>query len=257
MDNAQLAEAIERYVRPDTFPVAARIWPQDAPLPEKARRPKEDLGARITICQGVSIARRYGWTLAIDTADLSCPIAQVAFGFKPALDFYTQGGLAHGMYTETAEAGARTEAAVPKLPPEERGVVVVGPLARAAFTPDAVVVYGNSAQVMVLVAAALWKRGGELVSRFSARADCADLLIRAVREREPQVILPCYGDRVFGQTQDHEMAFSFPFDRAEEIVAGLQGTHKGGVRYPIPHFLRYEAHFPETYQKLSRMWDEG
>lgn len=257
MENSELAQALEKYVRPDTFPVCARIWPKDEPLPERVRRPEEDLGARITICQGVSIARRYGWTIALDTHDLSCPIAQVAFGFKPPVDFYTQGGLTHEMYTETAEAGARTEAAVPKLPQEDSGTVVVGPLARATFTPDAVIVYGNSAQVMVLVAAALYKRGGELVSRFSARADCADLIVRAIREREPQVILPCYGDRVFGQTQDHEMAFTFPHDRAGEIAAGLAGTYKGGVRYPIPHYLRYEADFPGSYKKLARMWEES
>ncbi|MBX6351136.1 MAG: DUF169 domain-containing protein [Clostridia bacterium] len=256
MEPAELAQTIERYVRPDTFPVAARIWPREEPLPERTRRPAEDLGARITICQAVSMARRYGWSLAVDTQDLSCPIAQVAFGFKPALDFYRQGGLTHGMYTETAEAGARTEEAVPKLAPEESGLVVVAPLARARFSPQAVVVYGNSAQVMVLVAAALYKRGGDLVSRFSARADCADIVIRAIREREPQVVLPCYGDRVFGQTQDHEMAFTFPMERADEIAAGLEGTYRGGVRYPIPHYLRYEADFPESYKKLARMWEE-
>jgi hypothetical protein len=29
----------------------------------------------------------------------------------------------------------------------------------------------------------------------------------------------------------------------------LEGTHKGGVRYPIPSFLRYTGEFPEHYKK--------
>jgi len=50
---------------------------------------------------------------------------------------------------------------------------------------------------------------------------------------KPKVILPCTGDRVFGMAQDNEMAFAFPWSCAHEIIEGLEGTHKGGTRYPI------------------------
>jgi hypothetical protein len=46
------------------------------------------------------------------------------------------------------------------------------------------------------------------------------------------------------------MAFSIPADRMEEIIEGLEGTQKGGVRYPIPSFLRYTGEFPEHYTKV-------
>jgi hypothetical protein len=75
-----------------------------------------------------------------------------------------------------------------------------------------------------------------------------------MQTRECQVILPCYGDRIFAQTEDAEMAFTIPQGRIAEVVAGLQGTHKGGVRYPIPSFLRYQAVFPEKYMKLEELW---
>lgn len=130
------------------------------------------------------------------------------------------------------------------------------PLERASVDPDVVVIYGNSAQVMRLVAGMLYKRGGSIPSTFSSRADCADIAIKPLQTGEPQVIVPCYGDRLFAQTQDHEMAFSFHYRDAEELVAGLAGTQKGGVRYPIPSYLRYQAEFPPTYQKLSHMFAE-
>jgi uncharacterized protein (DUF169 family) len=38
-----------------------------------------------------------------------------------------------------------------KYAPGEAGAVVVGPLSRIDFEPDTVVVYGNSAQAMMLV----------------------------------------------------------------------------------------------------------
>lgn len=253
---AQVAPLIDQHLRTETFPVAIRVVRPGEPLPAKVRRPWKEMGIRISICQGISMSRRYGWAIGMGDEDLSCPIAQIAFGFEPAIPFYTEGNLATGMYVETCGQGAATEQAVPKFTPDEAGLVVVAPLSRCNFEPETLLVYGNSAQVMRAAAAALWKTGGSITTTTSARADCADIVIRTAREGKPQVILPCYGDRVFGQTQDHEMAFTMSWAQVGNLVEGLEGTHKGGIRYPIPHYLRYQAEFPATYRKLQELWAE-
>jgi uncharacterized protein (DUF169 family) len=252
----QATQAIERYLRPDTFPLAIAVIQDPSAIPEKARRPKRDMGVSLSVCQGVSIARRYGWTLAMDAADLSCPIAQVAFGYEAPSASYASGSLAVGMYAKDQAAAQRTEAAVAASSPEAAGTIVIGPLARASFTPDVVAIYGNSAQIMVAVAAMLFGKGGALTSTFSARADCAEIINRTRLTGEAQVILPCYGDRVFGQTQDHEMAFSLPYHQLDAFVEGLEGCSKGGVRYPVPNYLRYQAEYPSTYQTVMREFAE-
>lgn len=252
----QLHQEIEKNVRPDTFPLAIRVLRPGEEVPDKAKRPLRDLQVQLSICQGITMSRRYGWTIAMGGEDLSCPIAKAAFHFEEPVSFYTEGNLAHGMYAETLVCARLTEEAVPKFTKEESGIIVVSPLNRAAFEPDVVVVYGNSAQVMRMVAASLFTTGGAITSEFSARADCADIIIRTTQTNSPQVILPCYGDRVFGQTHDHEMAFSFPYRMADDVIAGFAGTHKGGVRYPIPSFLQYQAKYPATYEKLNKMWEE-
>lgn len=252
-----VAALLDQHVRPETFPVGIRVVRPGEPLPDRVRRPLADMGIRVSICQGISMARRYGWSVAMGGEDLSCPIAQVAFGFEPAIAYYTEGNLAAGMYVEACGPGARTEAEVPKFNQTEAGIVVAAPLARANFTPQVLLVYGNSAQVMRLAAAALYKQGGALTSTTAARADCADIVIRTLQTPAPQVILPCYGDRVFGQTQDHEMAFTTPWEQVPELLEGLEGTHRGGVRYPIPHYLRYQAEFPATYRKLQELWEQA
>ncbi|MCF6093006.1 DUF169 domain-containing protein [Microaerobacter geothermalis] len=253
----KLSEEIEKYVRPDTFPLGIRVLDKGESVPDKTKRPAKDFGVRISICQGITMSRRYGWTLAMGGEDLSCPIAKVAFGFEENLPFYSEGNLACGMYAENMEAAKKTEEDVPKFLDDESGIILVGPLSRISFEPETVLVYGNSAQVMRMVAAALYKRGGSITSSFSARADCADIIIRTKQTNEPQVILPCYGDRVFGQTHDHEMAFTLPFNRSQEFIDGLSGTQKGGVRYPIPTFLQYQAKFPPSYEKLNQMWNHS
>jgi len=254
MDNATLATELEKHLRVATFPVGLKTLAPGEAAPEKARRPGKHLGVQITVCQSIAFARRYGWTIAVGPEDVSCPIAKAVFGFAERNAYYTSGALADGMYAGCREAGARFEEVLAKYEPGECGLVVAGPLARITFEPDSVVVYGNSAQVLRLVNAALYEKGGELRSACSGRADCSDIVIRSARSKEPQLVLPCYGDRLFGMAADDEMAFTFPFSMCERIVKGLEGTHAGGIRYPVPVHLRFQAEFPKSYQELERLW---
>ncbi len=257
MDAATLAKHLETHLRVATFPVGLKHLAPGEPIPPRAKRPQADLGIQVAICQAVSFARRYGWTLAFSAEDLSCPIAKVTFGFADRIPYYAEGSLAHGMYASCKEAGAAFEEALPRYQRNEIGGLVAGPLGRIAYQPDVVVVYGNSAQVLRLVNAALWEKGGAFKAEFTGRGDCADIAIRTRRTNEPQLILPCYGDRIFGLAADDEMAFTFPFSWTDRIVAGLEGTHQGGIRYPIPVYQRFTAGYPATYQELDRRWREG
>lgn len=257
MDCATLAGHLEKHLRVATFPVGVRSLAPGEAVPAKAKRPARDLGVKVAICQAIGFARRYGWTLAFSGEDLSCPIAKAVFGFADRNAYYTSGALADGMYASCREAGERFEDALPKYERDEVSAVVVGPLARIDFAPETVLVYGNSAQVLRLVNACLFEKGGAMRAETTGRGDCADIVIRGRKTGEPQLVLPCYGDRIFGMTADDEMAFTFPFARAEAVVKGLEGTHAGGVRYPIPVYLRYQAEFPKSYQELEKLWNEG
>jgi uncharacterized protein (DUF169 family) len=158
------------------------------------------------------------------------------------------------MYTGTLEAGAKTEAETQRFPYKQYEAILIAPAARATFEPDVYLVYANPAQVLRMLTGALYNRGGAIHSSFTGRLDCSDEIIRTMKTQDYQVILPCYGDRVFGQTEDHEMAFSLPAKLADELIEGLNRTQQGGIRYPIPSFLRYSGQFPASYQKLEQIW---
>ncbi len=253
-DLTRLDEALTRFIRPESFPIGVRMLKAGESLPEKSKRPMRDLGVGITTCMAYTIARRYGWQIVMSREDISCPLSKVVYGFEEEVDYYKEGCTCAGMYTDSREAGARTEAAISKFSWNEFEAIACSPLSRASFEPHVILTYGNSAQVMILVAAYLFKEGGRLMSQFAARIDCSDSVIETMKTGRPQVILPCYGDRVFGQTQDHEMGFSFPIQDADRMICGLEGTHKGGVRYPIPTFLRYQPTYPASYVKLEEIW---
>ncbi len=256
-DVKRLDEALNQYVRPAHFPIAIRMIAPDEPFPERAKRPRADLNEQIAICQGFAMSRRYGWVVGMGKEDISCPLAKAVWGFEPLLDYFLNGMTCAGMYTETPAAGVVTESGVDKWTHGQWQGVISGPLGRIDFEPHLILIYGNSAQVMRLVTARLWSTGGRVTSSFSGRIDCADAVITTMKTGECQVILPCYGDRIFAQTDDAEMGFTIPAGQIDRIVCGLEGTHRGHVRYPIPSFLRYTGQYPESYMKMEEMWAEA
>lgn len=252
----KLDEALGRYVRPDTFPVAIRMTTPGEALPKDIRVPSKQFGEQWIVCQSIGVARRYGWAIAVGKEDVICPLAVIAFGFRPPNDEYLKGYAAVGMYCKDEPAAANLEASTWKFAPGTYEYLCVAPLNRTNFEPHVIVVYANSAQIVRLVHASLYKRGGKLVSTSGGRLDCAELVIQTMTTNEPKVILPCTGDRVFGMAQDTEMAFAFPWEYTQEIIEGLEGTHKGGVRYPITVAMRNTVTMPKTYQELMKMLAE-
>jgi MtaA/CmuA family methyltransferase len=248
---------LQTYIRPQTFPVAIRMLKPGEPIPERAKRPARDFKKLSMNCQVIDMARRYGWTIALTREDHICSLGIAALGFEKPTHLHTSGTLCEGMYTETKEAGQRSEAAVDSFQVGEYAALLVAPLDRATFEPHLVCIYANPAQVMRLTQAALWKRGGKLASAFGGRVDCSEIIVTTMRTDRPQVILPCSGDRIFGQTQDHEMAFTIPWSQMDEIIEGLRGTHDGGIRYPITQFMEYEAKLPPKYMDANRVWDSA
>lgn len=255
IDLKKVHEELNTYIRPQTFPTAIRMLRHGEPLPEKAKRPAKDFQRGFMNCMTIDMVRRYGWTIALTREDSICSLGIVALGFDKELKFYRDGNLCEAMYTETAEAGARSEAAVDKFAYHQFYALVAAPLDRCDFEPHLICIYASPAQVMRLVQAALWKRGGKLTSSFGGRMDCSEIIVTTMKTNECQLILPCSGDRIFGQTQDHEMAFTIPYSRIEEVLEGLRGTHKGGIRYPITQFMEYEPKLPPKYMEVNRMWD--
>lgn len=254
MDLSAIVKVLDTYIKPQSFVLGVKMYTANEQLPAKVKIPDKDLGKRLAICQALNMARKYGWSLAVSKADHSCPIGSVVLGFQTAVDFYTEGNLCAGMYTKDKTAGANSEAKVLRFPEGKYSHLVVGPLDKLEFQPDIILVYGSPAQVMRLVQGALYIDGGTITSTFSGRAECSETLVQTINQQKCQVILPGNGERVFGQTQDYEMAFTMPWSEVEKTMEGLLATHKGGVRYPIPTFLNYQVTYPPKYQQLEEIW---
>ncbi|MFB3924623.1 MAG: DUF169 domain-containing protein [Syntrophales bacterium] len=252
MTNEQLNSKIEQYIRPLTFPVAVKIS-KEVEIPDSYRRPVNLFGHRINICQGVNMARRYGWNLGFGHEDMACPLSIPIFGFCEEPDFVTRGEIIYPDFTVSIEAGSRTQSMQPKAPTGSIGSIWVGPLSRVDFDPDLILVYGSPAQIVRMVQGALYHEGGAIESRFSGRCACAQEFIYPYLSGKCNVIIPAQGERLFAMTTDDELVFSIPGAKAASVLEGVEITHKRGVsRIPTPYFgLRMKPEFPKRYDELA------
>jgi uncharacterized protein (DUF169 family) len=251
---AEAAEFIRNNVRLKTLPLAVKFL-KEKTFPEKTRQPSVALGKRVAVCQAVSMARLYGWTVGLAKEDLICVPAGIAFGFSSADDTAAAIGklFCGGAYARTEETGTREGMSICRLGKDEYAALLIAPLARAAFEPDIVVIYGNPAQVMRFVQAWSWQDGERIVGNFGGKIECGEYLIAPFKEQKPRVAVPGMGDRVFSLTQDDEMVFSLPAKGLPQLVTGLQEAGKKvGAGYPVTFFLNFQPEFPPHFKAMGK-----
>jgi uncharacterized protein (DUF169 family) len=237
----KLDNDLKRYVNPPTHPVAVSFLDDEASLPSRAKRPLRDLRVTMAPCQGAAMARRYGWSVAFKREDVGCAIAAHTYGWEQAED---KDGAIYFL-TEMNYAADRKAAELIYLNFRTLGAgrnptVLFSPLKHIEIEPTVVLLYVNSAQLMRLVHGATYATGTPLQCSFSGRAaSCTEGIIGALLDGAPKIVVPGNGDRVWASCQDHEMVMAVPAHRLDALAKGLEMTHRSGIRYPIPTYLRY------------------
>ncbi|MBN1882416.1 MAG: DUF169 domain-containing protein [Deltaproteobacteria bacterium] len=239
------AQELETLLRLQTFPLGVTFLKKNQDFPAKTRRPKEHLGQAIAPCQGMTLARRYGWTIGLGADDFSCPIAKIAYrmGEQPKNDMIRAFLTGIG-YAKDESAADAIMSNFPTLPEEAAGLVFF-PLSRAKIEPDVILVFGMPAQLMRLAHGFGYSAGESIPGTFSGRAgSCAEGLLGAYTTGKLRIALPGNGDRVFAGVQDSELVCAIPAQLLLDIIEGMNVQHKRGVRYPIPGLLNYTLPFP-------------
>ncbi|MCK9276259.1 MAG: DUF169 domain-containing protein [Syntrophales bacterium] len=221
MDLKQINDTLNMYIKPQTFPVAVKLYTAEEALPAKVRIPVKDLGYQIALCQAVALSRRYGWTIAVGKNDQCCIGGHTTMGF-----------LDNPPEARPGDEEKRHE-------PGKYAYMVSAAIDRADFEPDMICLYVNSAQAMRLAQAAVNSGGGIAPTLPTGMGDCGDIMARTIKTDMNQFILPSGGDRVFGSTQDHEVIFTIPKSKVELMMKALGDTHAAGFRYPVLTDVRH------------------
>ncbi len=225
MDLRKVQDTLNTFIRPQTFPIAIRLFTAGETLPPKAKIPVKDMGYQIALCQAWALSRRYGWTVAVGKEDQCCIGGHVVMGF---IDNPSPG---------VFDASKMHE-------PGQYAWMVSAPIDRTDFEPDMIGLYVDSAQAMRLVQAAVNGGGGIAPTLATGMASCGDMVARTIKTDLNQFILPSGGNRVFASTQDHELIFTIPKSKIDLMMKALADTHAAGFRYPVLADVRHRPNLP-------------
>jgi uncharacterized protein (DUF169 family) len=256
MENYEKAAIyIRDEMRLKGFPIAVNYLKSPDDFPEKTRRPSIALKKRITICQAVTMARIYGWTVGLTKEDLICVPAMIAFGFSesknPAdnlVDLLCDIDLAKNPETAQKELSSMSISGN-----DSSQAILLAPLSKGIMEPDVIVMYGNLAQVMRMAQSLVYSRGLRISGNFGGKIECTEYLLAPYLEQKPKIAIPGNGDRIFSMTQDDELALSLPNSFLHDLCAGLEAAGRSiGARYPVTFYQNFQPKFPSQHMKLAK-----
>ena len=252
MNLAKIDEAVSTYVKPQTHLLAVKILGSGDDIPQDAKHPLKNFGVSFSLCQALALSRREGLTLVLDKESQSCPIALVGLGFvKP--EEYLSGKYALAPINQSAEARKKTAQQLARLEFGRFNAILISPLQKTGFDPDVILFYGNGAQVMRMIQAAVFASGESLTSKSTGSGGCLLPIVATILEGQCKFGIPGNGERRLGLIADGELVFAMPRSRFEEVVEGLRLSHEGKQTYPIsPGYLKLEYPLPPSYGELRK-----
>jgi len=250
MNWQNLYDALHDYLHLHSFPVGVTLFPKKSDVPESVRW----FDRKVNICQQVAIARLYGWSFASGPAEQVCVLGAASLGLIETPERVKSGEINCGVYQKDLIAARKMQDHLPKMPTRNEAVACFS-LTRVpeGITPQVVVIYGNSAQMMRLIQAALWSEGGEFRMASSGDAGvCSRAIAQTIMTQKATMEIPCLGDRRFAAAQDHDIIFAFPAKMSRSLLEGLEGTYRSGSRYPIPVQMDWEPHMPMDFSVADK-----
>ncbi len=248
-----LVKKLERLLRLRSFPVAFKMLDnkEDLETIPFLRRPERNL----TLCQMINLVRNFDWTVGAEDADFALPSCPAMLGLREKPGIYMDGTFRSIVWVKCREDGKKYESSIPHLPLGKYQAVVMAPLVYDPFEPDIVLIYGNPAQVILLINALQFEDYEVMEFSCVGETSCADALARCYLEDRPKLTIPCYGERRYGHAQDDELVMALPARAVEKAVRGLESLYRRGIRYPIS-FAGAEsdvyALLPTAYTRLER-----
>jgi dephospho-CoA kinase len=227
----KLVRRMEILLRLRSFPVAMKMLEKKEQLKEVPflRRPEH----KVTMCQLINLARNFDWTVGAELEDFGLPTCSSILGLRELPSCYTDGTFRSIVWVQTKEDGKRYEAAIPRIAPGQYEAVVMAPLVYDPFEPDIVLIYGNPAQMILLINALQFEDYEVMQFHCVGESSCSDAIARCYLNGKPFLSIPCYGERRYGHAQDDELVMALPGSYMEKALRGLEILYRRGVRYPI------------------------
>jgi len=253
-DWEKIIRRMEQLLRLKSFPVAFKMLEnkEDLSTIPFIRR----LDKKVTLCQLITLARNFDWTVGAEEDDFLSPTCPSILGLTEVPEINRDGTFRSIVWVKTREDAQKFEAAIPRLPLGKYQAVVLAPLVYKPFEPDIVLIYANPAQMILLINALQFEKYEVMQFYCVGESSCSDAIARCYLTGKPSLTIPCYGERRYGHAQDEDLVMALPPDDLEKALRGLETLYRRGIRYPIS-FAGAEQDltraFPGSYSSLGQL----
>jgi len=245
---------LEQLMRLRTFPIAMKLLEDRGELDQIPflRR----LDHPTTMCQLFTLVRTCDWTVGADFEDFVGSMCPSIIGLAELPETVLDGSFRSIVWSKTKSDGKKYENSIPRVPFGRYQAVAMAPLVYNPFDPDMVLVYGNPAQMMLLINSLQHERYEVMQFHCVGETSCSDAVARCWLDRKPSLAIPCYGERRYGHAADDELVMALPPDSVDTALKGMEVLYKKGIRYPISYAgaeLDVTCAFPGSYSGEERM----
>jgi dephospho-CoA kinase len=253
-DWEKLVRRLELLLRLKSFPVAFKLLKNKESLAEIPflRR----MNHKTTLCQMITLARTFDWTVGADRQDFISPMCPSIIGLTELPEPYRDGTFRSIVWTKTRKDGRKYENSILRLPAGQYEAVALGPLVYNPFDPDIILIYANPAQMMLLINSLQYEDYEVMNFSCVGESSCSDAIARCYLEKKPSLTIPCYGERRYGHAQDDELVMALPAETMDKALCGMEALYKKGIRYPISHAgaeMDLTHAFPLAYGRIKQL----
>lgn len=234
MDWTEINKELNDQLHLRTEPIAYKRFEKETDLEKVQNVFKPPYPA--TFCQVVFMARLMRLTVGITkTNSMVGDHCMRVHGTQPSTEESLRMDaemLATTWFRNPEEAYQQLRASY-RIPPGE--AVVLAPLSTAGYEPDVVLIFGNTAQMAMLMSGMQKEKYERFDFSYSGEGACADSLARCYVTGKPSLAIPCFGERSLGQVADDELVLAMPPREIERAISGMKTLSKigFGLRYPI------------------------
>lgn len=250
----EVAQKLDYYLRLRTFSLALKLYESPAEMEKVPKIKKPEWKA--TLCQLVTIARTFGWTVGATEQEFVSSYCPSTLGFCAPPEAATDGRQMHEIWFSTQEDARKHQIAMKRIPQGKFKALAIAPLFQERIEqPDMIIVYGTPAQMIRLIAGIQWENYERLQFFSVGESACTDFIGECYHSQKPSLTIPCFGERRFGNVQEEELVIALPPRMIDKILKGLESTQRSGIRYPIPFYgcqVDPRSGMPQKYLDLMK-----
>ncbi len=245
---------LERLMILRTYPISIKMLNNETEIPAGAVRPKKDRGEHYAMCQAISLARHQGMTLTMFLEDHWCFAPIISYGLVDTPDNPDKFG--SSFFIANKQMAQKRDSEVPCFPVGKYAGMVLGPLSKANYLPELVMIYCNPKQLRHLLFSLMHINGRRVTSTLDSIDSCIHSIVPSLLNEEYAVTVPDPGDYERGMADEDEMILTVPAVKMKELMDGLYHFEECNMGYRVFNRRTLHPDFqqPPFYQEYFKKW---